>query len=462
MEISAQFYTSLPVKAQGLGIGFGLSSEATKGVRLSAVVASIVMPEPVLTGAIRRVLVVDDSRAQRMLLTRSLTRQGYEVFEAASGEEALVACKADQFDLILSDWMMPGMDGIEFCQAFRALPRENYGYFILLTSKTEKGAVAQGLDVGADDFLTKPVKRDELLARINAGDRILQMERELAEKNRLVTATLAEIQTLYDSLDRDLIDARKMQQSLVREPFRDLGTAEVSLLLKPCGHVGGDLPGFFSAGKNRLGFYSIDVSGHGVASAMLTARLASYLSEGAPEQNIALVRDSDGNYLARPPSEVADLLNILMIEDMETDLYFTILIGFLDLTTGKVDFSQCGHPCPLILGANGKVRFFGQGGLPIGLIPDADFEQETVQLEPGDRLLFYSDGFTECENDNGDQLDEDGFEKLIVENAELDGGDFFTALIWDLDLYSGSLDFGDDLSCTMVRYKGSKSQNSLE
>lgn len=419
-----------------------------------ALAASLKIDPPVQSGAIRSVLVVDDSRGQRLLVSRSLSRQGYEVSEAASGQEALDACREKEYDLILSDWMMPGMDGIEFCQAFRLLPRENYGYFILLTSKTEKGAVAQGLDVGADDFLTKPIKSDELLARINAGDRILRMERELTEKNRLVTATLNEIQSLYDSLDRDLIDARKMQQSLVREPYRDFGTVEVSLLLRPCGHVGGDLPGFFEAGENKLGFYSIDVSGHGVASAMLTARLASYLSGGAPEQNIALVRDHNGIYVARPPSEVANLLNILMIEDMETELYFTILIGYINLETGKVDYSQCGHPNPLIIRPDGSVLFFGDGGMPIGLIPDADFDQNSIQLEPGDRLVFYSDGFTECENGKKELLDEEGFEIIVSENSELDHGDFFTALIWDLDLYCGAQDFGDDLSCTMVRYKG--------
>ncbi len=421
---------------------------------MSAFVASIKPYPPAQTGVIRSVLVVDDSRGHRLLMSRSLSRQGYDVCEAASGREALEACQKNEFDLILSDWMMPEMDGIEFCQAFRALPQEKYSYFILLTSKTEKGAVAKGLDVGADDFLTKPVKRDELLARINAGDRILRMERELTEKNRLVTATLDEIQGLYDSLDRDLIDARKMQQSLVREPYRDFGSAEVSLLLKPCGHVGGDLVGFFEAGQNKVAFYSIDVSGHGVASAMLTARLASYLSNGAPEQNIALVQNHNGNYTPRPPSEVANLLNILMIDDMETELYFTILFGYICLETGKVDYSQCGHPNPLILSADGKVRFFGDGGMPIGLIPDANFEQNSVQLQVGDRILFYSDGFTECANYNDELLDEEGFETLVSTNADLDYGDFFTALIWDLDLYSGTQDFGDDLSCTMVRFKG--------
>ena len=105
----------------------------------------------------RPVLVVDDSKAQRKILQMQLTRWGYEVTEAASGDEALALCRAQDFDIVLSDWMMPGMTGLEFCKAFRALPREGYGYFILLTSKSEKTEIADGLENGADDFLTKPV-----------------------------------------------------------------------------------------------------------------------------------------------------------------------------------------------------------------------------------------------------------------------------------------------------------------
>ena len=168
-------------------------------------------------GVVNSVLVVDDSRAQRRILSSYLGRWGYDVFEAASGEEALEICASEDVDLIVSDWMMPGINGLEFCQKFRNLDRENYGYFILLTSKSDKTEVAQGLDVGADDFLTKPVAGDELLARIRAGERILRMERELTEKNRLVSTTLSEISELYDSLDRDLVEARKLQQSLLFE-----------------------------------------------------------------------------------------------------------------------------------------------------------------------------------------------------------------------------------------------------
>lgn len=404
--------------------------------------------------AIERVLVVDDSKAQRRVLVASLRRQGFTVLEAGSGEEALALLSEGLVDLILSDWMMPGMTGLQLCQLVRDLPLENYIYFILLTSKNETGAVTKGLEIGADDFLTKPVGADELRARIKAGDRILRMQRELADKNRLITSALDEIQTLYEAVDRDLVEARKMQQSLLRERWHDFGTAEISLLLKPSGHVGGDLVGHFRAGENRIAVYSIDVSGHGIASALMTSRLAGYLSDGAPDQNIALVRDTDGRYLARPPFEVATLLNALMLEEIKTDLYITFAIGYLDLTTGRVDICQCGHPNPAVLKADGSICYQGRNGLPIGLFEDAEYEQWHLDLAPGDRLLFYSDGFTECPGDADTLLGEDGLAQFVLKNAGLRADAFFEALVWDLDLFHGGADFADDLSCAMIEFHG--------
>ncbi len=115
-----------------------------------------------------RVLVVDDSRAQRQLLSVYLRRWGYDVVESASGEDALALCADSPVDVVISDWMMAGMTGVEFCKRFRALPREGYGYFILLTSKSEKAEIASGLEAGADDFVPKPGQQRRI-ARAPAG-----------------------------------------------------------------------------------------------------------------------------------------------------------------------------------------------------------------------------------------------------------------------------------------------------
>ena len=105
-------------------------------------------------------------------------------------------CAEQMPDFVISDWIMPGASGIEFCRKFREISSEEYGYFILLTSKSEKAEIAQGLDSGADDFLSIPVNRDELRARRAAGSRILEFQRELSEKNRLVSVTLDELKRL--------------------------------------------------------------------------------------------------------------------------------------------------------------------------------------------------------------------------------------------------------------------------
>ncbi len=409
---------------------------------------------PKVTEDAASVLLVDDSRLQRRILRVLLDKWGYHVVEAASGPEALDICRTTPIDIIISDWVMPEMTGVEFCRLFRSLDRDSYGYFMLLTSKSETGEIVNGLEVGADDFLTKPVNASELRARLTAGERVLRMEQELHAKNNLLETTLSELQGLYDSIDRDLAQARKIQDSLVPEREIRFGPTRVSMLLNPCGHVGGDLVGVFSPGTNKLGFYGIDVSGHGVTSAMMTARLAGYLSAKYMEHNLALERRFDKFFSLLPPEEVAQQLNERLLADSGVEEYFTMAYGVMDMTRGEVRMVQAGHPHPALIRADGSVEFIGDGGVPIGLLPDVRFEPVTLSLEPGERLLFYSDGFTESLDSDGNMLDEEGLARLIRENVHLTGPEFLEALSNALGsrLPDGKLD--DDVSALVLDYNG--------
>lgn len=401
----------------------------------------------------RHVLVVDDSRAQRKILSVSLLRWGFRVTEAASGEEALALCRSFAFDMILSDWMMPGMSGLDFCKAFRALPREGYGYFILLTSKSETGEVVDGLECGADDFLTKPVAPDELRARLRAGERILGMQAELIEKNRLLGSALGELRKVYDALDRDLIEARKLQQTLMRDRHRRFGTSAATVLLRPSGHVGGDLVGCFEIDPRRVALYSVDVSGHGIASAMMTARLAALLSGASPEQNMALTARRGGGRTAYPPETVAARFNRMMLEELQVDQYFTMAYAEVDLRSGRVRLVQAGHPHPVILRASGAVELLGEGGLPIGLIEDARFDRVEAQLHPGDRLLLLSDGVTECPSATGEELGTEGLSRILGASASMADPDLLDALVWSLHDHAGGADFPDDVSGVLFSFQ---------
>lgn len=402
----------------------------------------------------RPVLIVDDSKAQRKILSMQLARWGYPTVEAASGDEALALCRATDFQIVLSDWMMPGMTGLEFCHAFRALPREGYGYFILLTSKSEKAEIADGLENGADDFLTKPVSADELRARLRAGERILGMQDELVEKNRLIGSTLGELQKLYDSLDRDLIEARKLQQALVRDRQLEFSTGSAAVLLRPSGHVGGDLVGTFQINSNTIAIYSVDVAGHGIASAMMTARLAALLSGGSPDQNIALSGSAYGRPEAWPPEMVAHRLNRMMTEGFAVDQYFTMAYAEIDLFTGQVRLVQAGHPHPMILRADGGIEQIGAGGLPIGLIEGCLYDRVSFTLAPHDRLFLMSDGITECPDRLGNELGVEGLKALLHKSKGLDNAALLESLIWDLTEFAGQADFPDDVSGILFDYRG--------
>jgi sigma-B regulation protein RsbU (phosphoserine phosphatase) len=281
------------------------------------------------------------------------------------------------------------------------------------------------------------------------------MERALQENNRLLSATLDELRALYDSLNRDLLEAKMLQQSLVRERHRSFANGDVSLLLRPSGHVGGDLVGFFPINARRVGLFSLDVSGHGIASALMTARLAGFLSGTAPEQNVALHVSEYGIYDGRPPAEVAATLNRMVLGEITTGAYFTLLYADVDLVSGAVELVQAGHPHPLVQRADGRIEPLGEGGLPVGLLAEARYEGVSARLFPGDRLLIMSDGLTEARNATGAELGVEGLATLMTRRRGVSGPAFLQALAADLSAWSGA-EPSDDLSAVLFEFRGPK------
>ena len=152
---------------------------------------------------------------------RMLERMRYKVVEAGCGFEALEIADSQPVDLVLSDWMMPGMDGIELCRAFRALDRDDYGYFILLTAKSDRADVRQAFETRGRRLSAETRRfRGASSAPSNAGERIVRMQRDLARKEPASDKGGRELQTLYAALDRDL-DERpaRFQQSFLLSFF---------------------------------------------------------------------------------------------------------------------------------------------------------------------------------------------------------------------------------------------------
>lgn len=397
------------------------------------------------------VLIVDDSRAQRVLLRKSLEKWGYEVIEAASGEEALELCRSAPIPLVISDWMMPGMTGPEFCRAFHEAI-DHPSYFILLTAQGDGAYLAEGLEKGADDFLSKPFNSTELKARLRAGVRVVEAKMELMCRNAQLADTLADLREINDAIDRDLVEARKLQQSLVPVRHEVFGATEVSLLYRPAGRIGGDLVGMFRAGANHLAAFSVDVAGHGIASALMTARIAGHLSAGSPDRNVALITGEDGELRMAGPEDVAHRMNDILLHEWDAEQYFTMALADIDLETGRVRLGQSGHPASLIQRRDGVIEFVDAPGMPIGLIPDAAFAQIDLRLNPGDRLLLYSDGLTECPDPKDVLLDEDGLSRIVSGLGDLRGEAFQDALYSALVDWRGDEDFPDDISAILIEF----------
>jgi DNA-binding response OmpR family regulator len=147
------------------------------------------------------VLLAEDERVTRRLLESHITRFGYDVVSVEDGLSAwnVIATEAAP-PLVVIDWSMPGLDGIEVCRRLRATPSKAYTYVLLVTARASKSDVVEGLSAGADDFVTKPIDPEELRARLRTGERIIQLERTLASRLEELEATIAHVHELQGML----------------------------------------------------------------------------------------------------------------------------------------------------------------------------------------------------------------------------------------------------------------------
>jgi len=158
--------------------------------------------ETMRAGRPTRVLLVDDDPGYLALLEKVLATAEYEVLTATHGREALRVLREEGVQLVVTDWTMPEMDGIDFCRAVRSAESLGFVYVIVLTAHADKARLLEAFDAGADDFLPKPCDRQELLARLRAGLRIIKLEASLAERNCLLHKVNAELAILNEKLER--------------------------------------------------------------------------------------------------------------------------------------------------------------------------------------------------------------------------------------------------------------------
>jgi two-component system, NtrC family, sensor kinase len=133
-----------------------------------------------------KILLAEDEATSRRLLQNYLQKWGHDVVLANDGAEAWRLFEQEAFPLVISDWMMPELDGVDLIRRIRASPLPIHVYVILLTGRSQKEDIVEGMEAGADDFVTKPFDRDELRVRLRVGERVCELERRLAEQSQFI------------------------------------------------------------------------------------------------------------------------------------------------------------------------------------------------------------------------------------------------------------------------------------
>jgi phosphoserine phosphatase RsbU/P len=416
----------------------------------------------------RDVLIAEDSRIQAKILQKRLTEAGHTVRWGENGAEALKLAKERMPDVIISDIEMPVMTGYEFCKAVKTDSALRHVPFILLSTLSDPVDIIRGLDAGADNYVTKPYEPEYLLGRMNSllespvGDtseqatlevaiagqkfrvkagrqQVLNLlvstfENAVAKNQELIAAnedltiarehlqkTNAELSVLNEEIlrknarmIRDLEAAAKVQQSLLPADSVDLPGADVAWRYVPCEGLAGDFLNVFPLDAEHVGLFVVDVSGHGVPSSLMAVTVGRFLTNKISDQSILVRQGPDGQVVIASPAEVATQLNRLFQADEFSGLYFTIIYGVLHLPTGRLDYVSGGHPALVRVPAAGKAEFHPAEGLPIGFVPDVEYDQQSLQLAPGDRIYLYSDGVPEAMDKDINPLGDDALAENLT------------------------------------------------
>ncbi len=391
-----------------------------------------------------QVLVADDDRMQRRILSVLLRKSGYEVVEASDGAEAWEILQQNPIRLLFTDWVMPEMTGLELIQQIRATDLGHYVYVILCTGKESKADLVEGLSSGADDFLSKPANPGELRARLHAGERVIELENKLAREKQELAEIYTSLSVAHEKIRSDLKAAAKLQKSLLPRPGSHQNL-RYDWVFRPTSQVAGDIFNVFPLDAMHIGFYQLDVSGHGIPSAMLSFSLSKALQATPMRDSLVkrFISDAPG-YQIVPPNEVVQELNRNFQND--NDMYFTMVYGVFDTSNGLLHLTQAGHPSPILVRKDKPSRLLGDGGFPVAALPDVEFELIEEQLQPGDRLLLCSDGVTECHDRGEEQFGTERVVDCLNRGAQLPLDGLMRSLEEELLRWRGSEEFDDDVS----------------
>lgn len=393
------------------------------------------------------ILVIDDDTDILALLEMSLTSDGYQVITASDGPSGIKNARAEQPDLILLDVMMPQMDGLAVIKELKNDDETRSIPVLWLTAKSQTEDKLRGLEIGGDDYITKPFDLREVTARINA---VLGRTRPVKYINPLINAMGDSFSEAgVAELGSHLQAAAEIQLKLLPENPPSFEEYDFATFFRSSTSVSGDFYDFIPLSDTRLGVVLGDVKGHGIPAALLMVMIQT-ASRLLSDQEIS-------------PSTVLKRINTLLFQNTDIEQFTTMVYGILELDTGRFTYSNGGHCAPIHFITNTEnighddksgidIEMLDTGGMLIGVFDIATFSFDSCVLSPGDVLLLYTDGVTETEGkEPNDFYGEERLIDCFKNNLTLTAESLCDILQKDLMEYSGTTQLKDDRAVVVIK-----------
>ena len=377
-----------------------------------------------------KILVVDDEPDLEHLVRQRMRREirsgQYSFMFAQNGVEALEVLSEEQdIDMVLTDINMPRMDGLTLLEQ---IPKVDPNIrSVIVSAYGDMKNIRTAMNRGAFDFITKPIDFEDMKVTIQRTLHHLELWREALESRDKLVA-----------LQNELSVANKMQQSILPTSFPTGRGFEIFGSMKPARDVGGDFFDVLSLEDGRIGLVVADVSDKGVPAALFMMSSRTLL-KGA-----AIGLDAPGKVL----SEVNQLLQ----EENAAAMFVTVFYATFDPENGELTYANGGHNTPLVVHADGSSTVIPPtGGIALGVVPDFTYEESSMTLQPGDRVVLYTDGVTEAENDHGDQFGLERLCEVFTNGTPTDARATNGAVFDAVEAFAGEAPQFDDVTCLTLR-----------
>ena len=382
-----------------------------------------------------KILSVDDENDLELLLTqyfrRKIRKGEYDFHFAHNGLEALtMLLKEKDFDIILSDINMPEMDGLTLLTKINEMQNPALKC-IMVSAYGDMGNIRQAMNNGAFDFATKPIDLDDLSVTIEKAIEHINYIKTMQQEHNELTG-----------IKGDLAVASEIQQAILPRIFppfpEEAASMDIAASMNAAKDVGGDFYDFFRIDDDHIGFVIADVSGKGVPAAIFMA------------VSRTLIRATGIRGVS--PSECMTYSNALLAKESVNCMFVTVFYGIYNIRTGEVTYTNAGHNPPYIMKANGSVQPLPMSkDVVAGFLDDYQFTEETLQLEPGDTLLMFTDGVTEAVDPEENEYGDERLQRLLGQLVTSDCQQIIDTVKADVKAFAGEAEQSDDITLLALK-----------